>query len=105
MARLRRPAEPPSVAVDQVPPELLDHDAAAWATPGAFQAWCRQHLGRELGFIPLGDRGPFHRFSAAAQHWAAMNNLELPGQYGGTDWARLSELGINRPRRLRKVVL
>lgn len=103
MARRRQPAGLPVPTADQVPAELLDHEAAAWTSSGGFEAWCRQHLGRELQFIPLGDDMAFHRFSIGVQQWAAANGFQLPGQYGGTDWARLSELGISRPRRERVV--
>ncbi len=103
MARRRQPAGLPVPTADQVPPELLDHGAAAWTSSGGFEAWCRQHLGRELQFVPLGDHSAFHRFSTGVQAWAAMNGFDLPGQYGGADWARLSELGVRRPRRGRFV--
>lgn len=100
MARRRIPAEPKTVVVaEQVPAALLDHLSVVWASPGAFAQWCREYLGRELPFIPLADHGPYHRFRAGVDRWAALNGLELAGQNGGPNWMRLAELGITRPRR------
>lgn len=98
MARRRIPVKPsPAVTAMQVPAELLDHQSVVWSSPAAFGQWCREHLGRELTFSPLADKGPFHWFCAAAEHWAALNGLD--GDRGFTDWAGLAELGIKRPRR------
>ena len=100
MARYRLPGRSERIRDGgPVPVELLDQKADAWASAGDFQRWCRQHLGEELRFIPLADSGPFHRFIAATERWASINGFDLPGQYGGTDWVRLGEVGIHRPRR------
>jgi hypothetical protein len=100
MARLRVPAETKSTVVaDQVPAELLDHQAAVWASPTAYETWCQDNLGHPLAFIPLADRSAYHRFTAGAERWAALHGLVLAGERGFADWGRLAELGIARPRR------
>lgn len=98
MARLRIPAElKATVAADQVPVELLDHESVVWTSPLAFDQWCQDNLGRQLAFIPMADNGAYHRLNAGAEHWAAQNGLVLAGDRA--DWGRLAELGVARPRR------
>lgn len=100
MARRRIPVGPKAVVVAlQVPVELLDHQSVVWSSPAAFGEWCRVHLGRELTFSPLADQGPYHWFCAGVEQWASLNGLDLRDDRGFTDWVRLAELGIRRPRR------
>ena len=100
MARRRIPTEPAAtVTAHQVPEALLDPGSSVWASSGPFAQWCREFLGRELRFIPLADQGAYHRFTAGAEQWAALNGLEVAGERGLTDWVRLAELGVFRPRR------
>lgn len=102
MARLRvkdAASQQRAGAIDDVPGELFDVTADSWFSDDAFDAWCRVHLGQTVICYASGDFGVYHRFTAGAQHWAARNGLELPGEYGGTDWERLSQLGITQPRR------